>query len=99
MQIDRDSPVAIAKRVLTLIVLKRRSIVSIGEISLISVGGQNIFGFGQVGLMNEYVQIREFSKGHMAVHEVRKNGPLEHRNRNGILLKQTEQTQKLTSKN
>src|SRR5262245_16511672 len=96
MQVNRDSRIAIAERVLTLIALKRRSIISIGEISLISAGRQNVFGFWQVGLMNEYVQIREFSKRYVAVHGMCENWPLEHRNRNGILLEERQQTQKLT---
>ena len=81
-----------AERILTLIAQKCGSIVSIGEVSLISAGGQNIFGFGQVRLLDDDVQIGEFSKRYVAVHRMRENRTLERRNRNTVLLEQIEQS-------
>src|SRR5262245_48228320 len=98
MQVHGESSLFIAKCVLALIAQECSSIISIREVSLVPSSGEDIFDFGHVRLMDDHVQIAEFSERHVPVDQLRQDDALERCNRNTILLKYAKQSQKLSSK-
>jgi hypothetical protein len=55
MEIDKDVRPRIVKRILALIADKRRSIVSVSKLRLITGAGEEIFGLAEIRLVDEYI--------------------------------------------
>src|SRR5437660_10488871 len=98
MEIDPEVRLAQPKRILALIAQKCGSIVSIRKLSLVSAGDEDVFGFADVLLVNNEVQIAKFPERCLPVQRLCQNGTLEGHDRNTIFLKLTEQPQKFRGK-
>ena len=69
--------------------------IALVAIGLISVGHEDVFGFTEVGLMDDYIQIAKVSERQIAINRMRQDRTLEGRDWNLIFAKFSEQSKKL----
>ena len=91
MKIDHYSGLAMVKRILALIAKKGRSVVAIRKLSLVAAGAQESFRPAEIPLMNEKIQVAEFSQRDVPVHQLCQNGTFKGYDWNTGLLKYLEQ--------